>query len=43
MAYDYKQDFPLLRASFAFYNTEEDADRFVAAVSSLRERMGYGE
>ena len=31
------------RASFAFYNTEEDADRFVAAVSSLRERMGYGE
>ena len=31
------------RASFAFYNTEEDADRFVAAVSSLLERMGYGE
>ena len=31
------------RASFAFYNTEADAARFVAAVSSLRERMGYGE
>ena len=31
------------RASFAFYNTEADAERFVAAVASLRERMGYGK
>ncbi len=30
------------RASFAFYNTEADAERFIAAVASLRERMGYG-
>ncbi len=31
------------RASFAFYNTEADAERFVTAVASLRERMGYGK
>jgi cysteine desulfurase/selenocysteine lyase len=29
------------RASFAFYNTEEEIDRFLACLSSLRRRMGY--
>lgn len=29
------------RASFAFYNTEEDADRLVASMKTLRKRMGY--
>ena len=31
------------RASFAFYNTDEDVDRFVESLSTLRERMGYGK
>ena len=31
------------RASFMFYNTEEEADAFVKSVASVRERMGYGE
>lgn len=31
------------RASFMFYNTEEEADAFVNSVASVRERMGYGE
>ena len=31
------------RASFAFYNTEEEAERFVSSVASIRERMGYGK
>ena len=31
------------RASFMFYNTEEEADRFVASIASIRERMGYGK
>jgi len=31
------------RASFAFYNTDEDVDRFLESLSTLRERMGYGE
>ena len=30
------------RASIAFYNTEEDVERFLESVSTLRERMGYG-
>ena len=30
------------RASFMFYNTEEEADTFVKSVASVRERMGYG-
>lgn len=30
------------RASIAFYNTEEDVERFLGSVSTLRERMGYG-
>ena len=30
------------RASIAFYNTEEDVERFLKSVSTLRERMGYG-
>lgn len=31
------------RASFMFYNTEEEIDAFVASVASVRRRMGYGE
>ena len=31
------------RASFAFYNTDEDVDRFVESLSTLRGRMGYGK
>ena len=31
------------RASLAFYNTEEEVDRFVASLSTIRERMGYGK
>ncbi len=31
------------RASFAFYNTRADADRFLASLASIRERMGYGK
>lgn len=30
------------RASFMFYNTAEEADRFVESVKTIRERMGYG-
>ena len=32
-----------VRASFAFYNTKEDADRFLDSLSTVRERMGYGK
>lgn len=31
------------RASFMFYNTEEEADKFVAGIANIRERMGYGK
>jgi cysteine desulfurase / selenocysteine lyase len=31
------------RASLAFYNTEDEVDRFVASLSTIRERMGYGK
>lgn len=31
------------RASFAFYNTEDEVDKFTDSVATLRERMGYGE
>lgn len=31
------------RASLAFYNTEEDADRFIKALKNIRRMMGYGE
>ncbi len=31
-----------VRASFAYYNTTEDAERFLASLSTIRERMGYG-
>ena len=31
------------RASFMFYNTEEEADFFVKSIASVRERMGYGK
>lgn len=32
-----------VRASFAFYNTKEDADKFLESLSTIRERMGYGK
>ena len=32
-----------VRASFAFYNTEAEANRLVASLSTIRERMGYGK
>ena len=31
------------RASFAFYNTEDEVDKFTDSVATRRERMGYGE
>lgn len=31
------------RASFMFYNTEEEVDAFVNSVANVRRRMGYGE
>lgn len=31
------------RASIAFYNTEEEIDRLLESISTLRERMGYGK
>ena len=31
------------RASFAFYNTEDEVDNFTDSVATIRERMGYGE
>lgn len=31
------------RASFAFYNTEDEVDNFTGSVATIRERMGYGE
>ena len=32
-----------VRASFAFYNTIEDAEKFIDSLSTVRERMGYGK
>ena len=32
-----------VRASFALYNTTADVDRFIASLSTVRERMGYGK
>lgn len=31
------------RASFAFYNTQEDVERFLAGAAQIRRMMGYGE
>lgn len=31
------------RASFAFYNTEDEVNKFTDSVATIRERMGYGE
>ena len=31
------------RASLAFYNTEDEIDRLLGSLSTLRERMGYGK
>lgn len=30
------------RASFSFYNTKEEVDRFAASLSQIRRKMGYG-
>ncbi len=30
------------RASFAFYNSEDEIQRFISSVKNLRKRMGYG-
>ena len=30
------------RASFAFYNTEEEVDKFLTELSKVRGLMGYG-
>lgn len=35
--------FSTTRASFYFYNTEEEARRFAASLSTIRRRMGFGE
>ena len=32
-----------VRASFAFYNTIDDAEKFIESLSTVRERMGYGK
>ena len=31
-----------VRASFAFYNTDNEVDRLLQSLSTIRERMGYG-
>ena len=31
------------RASMYFYNTEEDIEKLLASVQTIRRRMGYGE
>ena len=31
------------RASFAFYNTCEEADKLINSIKTIRERMGYGK
>ena len=31
------------RASFMFYNTDEEVDAFVESVTNVRRRMGYAE
>ena len=31
------------RVSFMFYNTEEEVDKFLESLKSVRERMGYAE
>lgn len=32
-----------VRASFAFYNTIDDAEKFIDSLSTVRKRMGYGK
>lgn len=32
-----------VRASFAFYNTCEEADKLINSIKTIRERMGYGK
>lgn len=32
-----------VRASFAFYNTIEEADKLINSIKTIRERMGYGK
>ncbi|MBQ8923346.1 MAG: aminotransferase class V-fold PLP-dependent enzyme, partial [Lachnospiraceae bacterium] len=31
------------RASLMFYNTEEEVDKFLESMATVRERMGYGK
>jgi cysteine desulfurase/selenocysteine lyase len=31
------------RASFYFYNTEEEVQRFIDCLKGIRRQMGYGE
>ena len=32
-----------VRASFAFYNSVDDAKKFIESLETIRERMGYGK
>ncbi|MCD8144240.1 MAG: cysteine desulfurase [Oscillospiraceae bacterium] len=40
---DFLGVFSTTRASFSFYNTEEDVARFLACLGKIRRQMGYGE
>jgi cysteine desulfurase/selenocysteine lyase len=40
---DFLGVFSTTRASFAFYNTEEDVERFLNTLSQIRRKMGYAE
>ena len=40
---DFLGVFSTTRASFAFYNTEEDVSRFLGCLKGIRRQMGYGE
>ncbi len=40
---DFLGVFSTTRASFAFYNTEEEVSRFLNCLSKIRRQMGYGE
>jgi cysteine desulfurase/selenocysteine lyase len=40
---DFLGVFSTTRASFAFYNTEEDVERFLTTLRQIRRKMGYAE
>ncbi len=40
---DFLGVFSTTRASFSFYNTEEDVHRFLACLKNIRRQMGYGD